>query len=257
MKESVILLHASASSGAQWRSLAAALAGRYRVHTPDFAARGPRPATLEAEADPIRRLLEAQDGPVQLVGHSYGGAVALHLARTSPRLVRKLVLIEPVAFHVLRDGDPVDAQGLREFSSKADEVRNAFDPEAAARLFIDYWNGAGSWDRTPPEKRAPVIAALPRLHREIEAVLGEPAGLREVRKVRQPVLLIQGGLTTLSARCVSHALAMTLPVVSYRVVRGAGHMLPLTHRDQVNRLVAAHLADPYAGGHWETYPRAA
>jgi pimeloyl-ACP methyl ester carboxylesterase len=257
MKESAVLLHASTSSGAQWRSLAAALAGRYRVHTPNFDASGPRPSTLEAEAAPIRRLIEAQGEPVHLVGHSYGGAVALHLARTSPALVRKLVLIEPVAFHILRDGDPIDAQGLHEFASTADAVRNAFDPEAAARIFIDYWNGPGSWDRTPAEKQAAVTAALPRLHGEIEAVLGEPAGLREMRFVRQPVLLVQGGLTRLSTRCVSHGLAMTLPVVSHRVVRGAGHMLPLTHRDEVNSLVAAHLADPYAGAHFEGYARAA
>lgn len=257
MKEAVILLHASASSGAQWRSLAAALAERYSVHAPNFQARGARPFTLEAEAAPIRALIERQGAPVHLVGHSYGGAVALHLARTSPALVRKLVLIEPVAFHVLRDGDPIDAQGLREFVSKADEVRNAFDPEAAARIFIDYWNGPGSWDRTPAEKQAAVIAALPRLHLEIEACLGEPAGPREMRKVRQPVLLLQGGLTQLSARCVSHCLAMALPVVSYQVVRGAGHMLPLTHRDEVNALVAAHLADPYVGAHFEGYARAA
>lgn len=257
MKESVVLLHASTSSGAQWRSLAAALAQRYSVHTPNFGALGPRPSTLEAEAVAIRDLIAQQGGPVHLVGHSYGGAVALHIARTSPQLVRKLVLIEPVAFHVLRDGDPVDAQGLHEFSSAADAVRNAFDPEAAARIFIDYWNGAGAWERTPSEKRAPVIAALPRLHREIEACLGDAAGLREMRQVRQPALLVQGGLTKLSTRCVSHCLAMALPAVSYKVVRGAGHMLPLTHRDELNRLVARHLADPYAGAHFESYARAA
>jgi pimeloyl-ACP methyl ester carboxylesterase len=254
-----VLLHASASSGAQWRSLAAALSGRYRVEAPNLIGYAPgtawpgaRPLTLEDEAARVRELI-GRDGPVDLVGHSYGGAVALHLARTSPALVRKLVLIEPVAFHVLRGGDASDAAGLREFASKADEVRNAFDPEAGARLFIDYWNGAGAWDRLPAERRAPVVAALPKLALEIEAVLGEAAGIAEMRQVRQPVLLLQGGLTQLSARCVSHRLARALPCVSFRVVRGAGHMLPLSHREAVNRLVSEHLDDPFTGGHWNDY----
>jgi hypothetical protein len=37
---------------------------------------------------------------------------------------------------------------------------------------------------------------------------------------------------------------MAMPDATFRVVQGAGHMLPLTHRDQVNALVAAHLATP-------------
>lgn len=72
-----------------------------------------------------------------------------------------------------------------------------------------------------------------------------------MRHVRQPVLLLQGGLTQLSARCVSQRLAVALPYVSHRVLRGAGHMLPLTHRDEVNRLVLAHLGSAFSGGHWE------
>jgi pimeloyl-ACP methyl ester carboxylesterase len=258
-----VLLHASASSSAQWRSLAGALAGSREVAAPDLRGYGntPRwagtgPFRLADEAAPLLALLDRVEGPVDLIGHSYGGAVALHLARTRPQAVRRLVLIEPVAFHLLRDGDADDAAGLKEFVDTADEVRNAHAlgrPDDAARIFVDYWNGEGAWSRLPAEKRTPVTAALPKLAQEIEAVLGEPAGARDMRHVHAPVLLLQGAETRLSARRVSQRLVRSLPVVSHKVVPGAGHMLPLTHRDAVNRLIVGHLASPYDGGHWYGY----
>ncbi len=245
-----VLLHASASSGAQWKSLAGALAAR-DVLAPDLLGYGATPAPavegefrLAEEAAALRPRLRALGAAVDLVGHSYGGAIALHLARTSPELVRRLVLIEPVAFHLLREGDAIDVAGYREFADTAAGVRRAAAAgasEAAAELFVDYWNGAGAWSALPPERRAPVLAALPKLGLEIDAVLGEPATLRDLRRIDRPVLLIQGGQTRLSTRCVCHRLAHALSDVEHRVVRGAGHMLPLTHRDEVNGLVVAFL----------------
>ncbi|HWA36620.1 MAG TPA: alpha/beta fold hydrolase [Burkholderiales bacterium] len=258
-----VLLHASASSSAQWRSLAGALAGSREVAAPDLRGYGntPRwagvgPFRLADEAAPLLALLDRLDAPVDLIGHSYGGAVALHLARTRPQAVRKLVLIEPVAFHLLRDGDEADAAGLKEFAGTAAAVRKAFaigQQDEAGRIFIDYWNGEGAWSRLAPEKRAPVVAALPKLAQEIEAVLGDPAGARDMRRIHAPVLLLQGAETRLSARRVAQRLVRALPCVSHRVVPGAGHMLPLTHRDEVNRRVLEHLASPYEGGHWYGY----
>lgn len=243
----VVLLHASASSSAQWRFLSAALSASHVVAAPDLVGygttppwRGPGAFRLEDEAVHVRRLVRLLGQPADLVGHSYGGAVALHVARTSPELVRRLVLIEPVAFHLLRDGDAIDRAGLREFAALAIEVRRSDDAGAAQR-FVDYWNGEGAWARVPAEKRAPVIAAIPKLRLEIEAALGEPATLASLKTVRAPVLLLQGGLTQLSTRCVAHRLAHALPDVVHRVIRGAGHMLPLTHRDEVNAPIVAYL----------------
>lgn len=54
------------------------------------------PWTLEANVAALTALLDASaDGPVPVVGHSFGGAVALHLAAARPDLVAALVLLDP------------------------------------------------------------------------------------------------------------------------------------------------------------------
>ncbi len=56
-----------------------------------------------------------------------------------------------------------------------------------------------------------------------------------------PTLLVRGGCTKLPSRSVCQRLRVALPAAAFKVVRGAGHMLPITHRDEVNALIAAHI----------------
>jgi pimeloyl-ACP methyl ester carboxylesterase len=253
--ETVVLLHCSGSSGAQWRALAAELGTRYRVFTPDLLGYGANAGwtahgrfTLAREAAPIHEILDREDGPVHLVGHSYGGAVALHIARARPGQLRSLALIEPTAFHLLRDGDSTDAAALGEITAVAEQAKaDLADDELLAGFgrFVDYWSGPGSWSAMPAERRAGLAPQLVKIALDFEALLGEPATLADVRRIATPALLLQGALTTPAARRVCRLLRDALPAMPFFAVPGAGHMLPITHRDPVNRLLAAHI-DSYA-----------
>jgi pimeloyl-ACP methyl ester carboxylesterase len=249
--EPVVLLHCSGSSGAQWRALAAKLAHRYRVLAPDLIGYGEAAAwsgsgkfSLAREAAPIRSVLGRLNGPVHLVGHSYGGAVALHIARTRPELVKSLTLIEPSAFHLLRNGDATDLAALREITDVAADASAALavgDYSGGFGRFVDYWSGPGSWAEMSRQKRAAFAPQLAKVVLDFHALLREPAELEDVCDIELPTLLVQGGCTALPSRAVCARLRVALPDASFRVVQGAGHMLPITHRDQVNALVAAHI----------------
>ncbi len=93
--QAVLLLHSSANSSAQWRALRADLETRYRVFALDLYGyggtdpwSGHRALTLADEAALVGALIERRDGPVHLVGHSDGGAVAPRVALHRPEAGR-------------------------------------------------------------------------------------------------------------------------------------------------------------------------
>jgi pimeloyl-ACP methyl ester carboxylesterase len=93
------------------------------------------------------------------------------------------------------------------------------------------------------QMRAAFAPQLAKVVLDFHALLSEPAELADVCDIAVPTLLVQGGCTALPSRCVCARLRVALPNATFRVVQGAGHMLPITHREQVNALVAAHIAE--------------
>ncbi len=248
----VVLLHGSASTSAQWRALADSLSTHFLVLAPDLYGwggtapwPGHRDFALEDETALLHALLDGLDQPAHVVGHSYGAAVALHLARSRVGGLRSLTLIEPVAFHLLQDGDETDLQALDEFLDVGDTMMRAMcrgDFMGSNRCFIDYWNGPGAWAHIPELKRAAMAAGLFSVIPEFHAITTNPARMNDFSCITAPTLLVQGSLTTLPAQRVCKRLAQGWPQASLELVPGAGHMSPITHRDQVNALIAMHIA---------------
>jgi len=200
---------------------------------------------LADEAALVRGVLGRLEQPAHLVGHSYGGAVALHLARTRPKRVRSLAVIEPVAFHLLREKDAADVAALREIAAVAHRVARALadgDLQEGFGRFVDYWSGTGAWAEMPYEKRAALVPMLRKVALDFEAVLNEPTGLADMADIHVPTLILQVSRTAFPTRRVCQTLSGAVRNAPLHVVPGAGHMLPLTHRDEVNALIAAHIA---------------
>lgn len=112
----LFMLHAGGGSGGQWQRVAATLQRQCRIVAPDLIGSGrtgawPRSGELthDHQADLVAHLVEQEGGgAVDIVGHSYGGAVAVRLILRRPELVRTLVLVEPVLTLLLREvGDPL------------------------------------------------------------------------------------------------------------------------------------------------------
>jgi pimeloyl-ACP methyl ester carboxylesterase len=107
--ELVVLVHSSVSGNRQWRALMEALKDRYRVLAINLYGYGettPWPGTalqsLYAQAQLVLALCEEAAGPVHLVGHSFGGSVAMKTAMLLGPRVRSLSLLEANPFYLLK-----------------------------------------------------------------------------------------------------------------------------------------------------------
>jgi pimeloyl-ACP methyl ester carboxylesterase/GNAT superfamily N-acetyltransferase len=245
----VALLHASASSSAQWQELTQALQIRFRVFTPDLHGhggsapwRGPAPLTMADEAAIVTALADRAGEPVHLIGHSYGAAVALRFAQAHPERLRSLVLIEPAAFNLLRENDPEHATLRAEIEDLAAAVtRAAGEGVGDMRRFVDFWNGNGTWTRMSGKSRATMNGRAHLVAAHFNAILGDVTPLDAYAVVRTPTLVLCGTESPAPMSPIVAALTSVLPRVRMLRVFGAGHMLPNTHADAVNPSIVAHL----------------
>ena len=248
--ETLLLLHGSASTGAVWRRYVDPFAKRgYRVIVPDLIGYGKTSAwprerryTLDCEVELARRLLPRDGRRFHVVGHSFGGVVALGLALTNPSELASLTLIEPVAFFVLRYAHESEAyaeiSGIRDsFLGELDKGRG----EEALRAFLGYWTGPGSWDAMPERARNEVLRSVEKLRLDFEASFNTDPGEEAIRGIRAPTLLVQGTKSTLPARRIIAALSGMLPQAELQVVDGANHLLPLTHAPVLTESVLRYL----------------
>ncbi|SFU70017.1 alpha/beta fold hydrolase [Pseudoduganella namucuonensis] len=246
----VVLLHSSMSSKGQWSELIAQHGAGFRFIAVDLLGYGtsPFPAdaagagggfTLGHEVDAVNAAIAgrlAPDEPYHLVGHSYGGATALRLARQMRPRVLSLAVYEPVAFHLLEKDDAARV----EIEAVVAGIHGAARGMDAARTFIDYWNRPGAFDALPEAQRRRFAAQIDKVKLDFEALLAEPATLADMAELDMPALVLSGLASPLSTRRVAERLAAALPNAAAVATRG-GHMAPLTHAAIVNPLIASFL----------------
>lgn len=247
----VVCLHSSAASGKQWRRLVADAGDAWRWHTPDLFGHGARPgwpelmpSQLAVEANGVLAGLPfAADRGFHLVGHSYGGAVALQIALQQPGRVRSLTLYEPVAFGVLPSLGP-DEPEWQEISDVAANLGAALDRGdalSAARGFCAYWQNRDVWPDLDDAQHARLADAMPTVRRHFEALFAAQWSDSLLDVLRMPVQLICGSATRASARRVAHSLSTRLPTARLAWLEGAGHMAPIGDAARVNALILGHL----------------
>jgi pimeloyl-ACP methyl ester carboxylesterase len=248
-RPTVVLLHSSASSARQWERLVEALAPHFRVRAIEFHGHGERtawggeaPLTLADEAALAVPLLE-EAGGAHVVGHSYGGAVALKLTTMYPKLVRSLVTYEPVLFRWLFDdiGHQQLGQGVVTVAdSMRDRLANGQEHSAAQR-FIDFWSGAGSWESLASGKQTSIAARMHAVIQHFNALFRDPLQRAQLALLKMPMMFVSGARTVAVTRRIAELLRLSVPHAKHEVLQAMGHMGPITHATEFNRRVVEFL----------------
>jgi pimeloyl-ACP methyl ester carboxylesterase len=242
----VICLHSSASSSGQWRALTEHLAARFRVVAVDLYGSGKtggwpeeRPMRLDDEVALLEPVFRAAGDRFHLVGHSYGGAVALMAALTLRDRLISLTVYEPVLFCLLM-ADAPESDAAREILAVRDDAVRLVDEgdlEASARRFVDYWSGEGAFDALPERMRPAIAEGMRAVKQHWHALVHEPTPLGRFASIHVPTLLLTGTASKAPTLAIARLLAKTLPRVTVRAIEGAGHMGPISHPEQVNPVI--------------------
>ena len=155
----VLAIHGLTGHGQRWQTLATRHLAEFAVAAPDLLGHGrstwAAPWTIDANVAALAALL---DTPTVVVGHSFGGAVALALAATRPDLVSALVLLDPavgldggwmrdIADNMLASPDYTDraeARAEKAYGSWADVRAEELDRELDEHL-VDQVDGRVGW----------------------------------------------------------------------------------------------------------------
>jgi pimeloyl-ACP methyl ester carboxylesterase len=249
----VMLVHSSVSGARQWRRLMGDLKDQFRVRAVNLFGYGktpPWPAetiqSLDDQARLVEAALPANADEVCLVGHSFGGSVAMKAAARLAGRVTRLILLETNPFYLLAQAGCADA------FAEALELRNYIKKfgalgewATAAEKFADYWGGAGTWWEMSLDRRIAFSEALRPNFFEWDAVMNETTPVEQwATLLPRATLSVCDPGTVLPIREIDALLRRSCFGWAYKEVPGAGHMAPLTRPDLINPLVGSFLGSP-------------
>lgn len=244
-----LLIHCSLAHSGAWNGVARCLDARLQMRAFDLPGHGRSDEwsgdrDMQDMAVAMAADVIGDDGPMDIIGHSFGATVALRLAIERPDLVRSLVLIESVFMAAALADEP----DMREFHPtvmgdyEAAVARG--DREAAARAFLREWGDGQPWDSLPAAQRAFFTQRIHLIEANQDSILRDTPGLLEkglIEKVTAPTLLIRGGDSSAYMAPIHAAIARRMRDVRSIAIPGAGHMVPITHPKEVAEKIAAFL----------------
>ncbi len=199
---------------------------------------------VEHEFEDVAAVADAlaaeSGGPVPVVGHSFGGRVALGAALRTPS-VDRLVIYEGAPAPADR---PYQAGDL---VMRLAALRDAGEPAALLESFLR--EVVGMTDADLAAYRAnPVwpdrVAAAPTIVRELEAEASPEASLEALGRVEAPVLQLLGSASREPFHAATAALAERLANGRVVVIDGARHAAHHTHPEAFVAEVVAFLDEP-------------
>jgi len=216
-------------------------------------------STVHNNAVDLKGFIEkVAGGPVDLVGHSYGGFVSAFLAADHGDLVRSLVLVEPAVSTLLVADQTSSSQLLglllrspsvalsgRRFQSgslaPSLKALEAGETSRAVELNVDgVQDMKGAFAKLPEETKR-MMKDNARTIAELKTVFPRFTAA-EARLISCPTLIVNGENSALWLRKIGELLAEAVPKSQLVKVNGARHFPHMENPDEFNKQVLAFLS---------------
>jgi pimeloyl-ACP methyl ester carboxylesterase len=247
----IVLVHGSVSDYREWSMQMAPLARHYRViaysrryHWPNMPPGKDADASVERQADDLAAIIQAMGiAPAHVVGHSFGGAVALNLTLRHPELVRTLVLAEPGVAGVLAETSENEAVSKEAQAVRA-EMKEAFASGDGERIMRTYAAhvAPGEFEKAPPEIRQMLIANVPAFQLDFTSRRA-PFTCDDARRVAVPVLILSGDRSPMGLQRIAEAAARCIKAARLVKIPQATHWMQHDSAQAFNDAVLAFLAE--------------
>lgn len=239
--EAIVFLHGLGGSATAWGPQLEALADRFRCIAWDMPGYGRTPLSLLGTERPgfadlatiITMLLD--DAGVEranIVGLSFGGQQALHLALDHPERVDRLIIADSSAVF---GGDGTDPEAWKRL--RLDPLDRGLQPSDMAETVIDAITGPGFGG---PARQA-VIDAFCRVTadglRASVHRLPTHDVVDRLPMIAMPTLIVVGELDEETPPAYSEAMAAAIPDAVLEVIPGVGHLTPSEAPDAFNKLL--------------------
>lgn len=222
----IVLVHGAIGDRTSFRLVEPLLAEHFTVHAVDRRGHGGSgdstgPYAIEQEFADIAAVVDSLSAPADVLGHSFGGTVALGAALVT-RNIRTLILYEP-------------SPGIRaagpELIARLDDLIERNEREAALEIALSEFAGFGADDLEAYRQTplwAPRVAAAHTIPREIRAEEAYVPSQDAFRALTVAVLYLIGSESPDWARRGADTIRSLVPGTRLAVLAGQGHMATVT-----------------------------
>jgi pimeloyl-ACP methyl ester carboxylesterase len=196
---------------------------------------------ISHEAEMLETVIRKADSRVHLVGHSFGGLVALAVVLRNRVPLASLVILEAPGPELLRDRG--EHQHYRAFRRMTDAYFAAFDRgkvEAIATM-IDFYGGAGTYASWPTRVRAYAVETTPVNILDWASAYDFPLSAVSLTAVQIPAFVIMGGASHPAVERANALLSECMSGGALATIDTAAHFMIATHPNEVGRLIAQHV----------------